>query len=201
MAYEGPERRRQGADDVTGIIARVTREGVPLDRLTMREEGDARAALEAAVKQRIDELFGGKSAGQKKIESREKVPELSADVANFTKEQASALKNELNALGMTDDDVLVGLNPNTIRELGLTASQLIKITVDGQTINTVEGRRVALIDHLLTADKQPEQIMPNRIHLSKGIRTRALSDDKVKRVSFTVVSIGAERVLIIKKIA
>jgi len=56
---ENPEEQRKL--DITGIMKRIAREGIPVDQVKLREEGEEREKIMAAVLERAARLFGRNS--------------------------------------------------------------------------------------------------------------------------------------------
>ncbi|MFA6918155.1 MAG: DUF4256 domain-containing protein [Candidatus Gracilibacteria bacterium] len=67
MTYEGHERRKKAGNpdaqfeqDVAGLVQRVVREGVSIDDVDLREQGEERQRLIDGVNEKVNRLFPGR---------------------------------------------------------------------------------------------------------------------------------------------
>ena len=123
------------------------------------------------------------------------VPSITKEVVSFSVDSAAALKAEL---GLSDNDLLVGIPAAEAANLGLTHGEEIKVTVDGEHL-LFEHTGVRIVTHGPKGDL-------SKIGLSKGIRKatglrdhRETGTDTPDTVTLKVVMVGEHKAVLLKK--
>lgn len=109
--FERLERRHKAGtleeqfqQDVGGLAQRVLREGVPINKTELREMGEKREKLVAAVQEKVARLFGLQRAEELSVEKAELVPlgaiTIKGNGAELSYEQVELLRNMEEQYGL-----------------------------------------------------------------------------------------------------